>query len=146
VAQQWFAGERITADKLVTQIGEPVVRETNVGTFTTTNTQTDTITVPMVDGRRYKIVWDGGYQSSVAADLVRAQLHEDSTSGTVIQLRQTAAPIINQLFPVIMQAFYTAVATGNKTFVAAARRLSGTGNITAIANANSPTLFYVENA
>lgn len=142
----WAAGEELDATKLSTYAGSPTTRTSNVGTFTGTNTLTDTITVPLVSGRRYLIVWDGEFQSSVAADYVRSQIHEDSTSGTIIQLRQVYIPVINQAWPVIMQTLYTAVATGNKTFVAASRRLSGTGNITAIANSSSPTLFYVENA
>lgn len=147
MTQQWLAGERIVADKLSTYTGEPVVRETNVGTFTTTRTILDTISVPVVNGRRYKIVWDGEFQSTVAGDLVRAQIHDGAaTTDTVIQLRQPYLGVANQAIPVIMQCYFTATATGNETFVATAARLSGTGNILAIANANSPTLFYVENA
>lgn len=141
------AGERADAGKMSQYTGEPEIREANTGTFTTTRTILDTITVPVVDGRRYKIVWDGEFQSSVAGDLVRAQLHDGAlTTDPVIQLRQVHCPILNQAFPCIMQAFFDATATGDETFVATAARLTGTGNITGIANAQSPTLFYVENA
>lgn len=143
----WSAGERLDAVKLSTYAGDPLTRETNVGTFTTTRTILDTITVPVVAGRRYRLTWDGEFQSSVAGDLVRAQIHDGAlTTDTVIQLRQVQCPIINQAFPVIMRCFFTASVTGNETFVATAARLTGTGNITAIANSQSPTLFEVENA
>lgn len=146
MAQQWAAGERITADKLSTYAGEPVIRETNTGGFTTTETVVDTLVVPVVSGRRYKIVWDGEYQSSVAGDLVRGQLREDSVSGTAIQLRQTNCSIVTQAFPIRLEAFWTASSTGNKTFVATGDRISGGGTITGIAVAGSPTNFYAENA
>lgn len=143
----WSAGERIDAVKLSTYAGDPLTREVNVGTFTTTRTVLDTITVPVVSGRRYKIVWDGEFQSSVAADLIRGQIQDGAlTTDPTLQLRQVACPVLNQAFPLIMQCYFTATVTGNEVFTATAARLTGTGNITAIANASSPTLFYVENA
>lgn len=142
----WEAGERIVADKLSTYAGEPEIREANTATFTTTNLQQDSITVPLVSGRRYKVVWDGEFQSTVIGDSVRAELREDSSTGTIIQLRQTAIDKDLQAYPNFMQTFYTATATGDKTFVVVARRIDGTGTITGIANSQSPTLFYVENA
>lgn len=143
----WSAGERLDAVKLSTHAGDPVIREVNVGTFTTTRTILDTITVPVVAGRRYRILWDGEFQSSVAADLVRGQIHDGAlTTDPAIQLRQVGCPVLNQAYPLIMRCYFNATVTGNETFVATAARLTGTGNITAIANANSPTLFYVENA
>lgn len=146
MAQQWAAGERIVADKLSTYAGEPVIREINSPGFTTTEVVIDTLVVPLVNGRRYKIVWKGGFFSSGTTDLVRAQLREDSVSGTLMQVAQTAPSVINQKFDAPMEAFYTAVATSNKTFVATGDRIAGAGTITANAGAGFPTLFYAENA
>lgn len=142
------AGVRLTADRISTYAGEPEIRETNSSTFTTVALQTDDIVVPVVAGRRYKVVWDGEFQSSAGAlgELVRVSLREDTSSGTVIQLRQAGLMVTAQAYPVLLQAFYTAVSTGNKTFVVTAVRQAGAGTYTAIANAQSPTLFYVENA
>jgi hypothetical protein len=143
----WSPGERIDAVKLSTYAGDPLTREVNTGTFTTTRTILDTITVPVVAGRRYKIVWDGEFQSSVANDLIRGQLHDGpATTDPAIQLRQLTCPVLNQAFPLIMQCWFNATVTGNETFIATAARLTGSGTITGIANTSSPTLFYVENA
>lgn len=145
MAQQWAAGERIVADKLSTQIGEPVIRSANGTDFTTTEVVLDTIVVPVVTGRRYKVVWDGGFSCTVASQIIRCRLREDSVTGTDIQLRQCFPPVVNQVAPVRLEQFYTAVSTGNKTFVATAHRLGGSGTVTPT-GAGAPVLFYVDNS
>jgi hypothetical protein len=141
----WSAGERLDAVKLSTYAGDPLVRETNVGPFTTVETVLDTITVPVVAGRRYRVVWDGGLGSTVAGDVTRNRLREDALGGTQIQLRQTHCATAGQVFSSRMEAFYIADATEDKTFVATSARLSGTGTISAT-GVGAPVLFYVENA
>lgn len=142
----WSAGDRITADRDSTYAGEPEIREVNSSAFTTTETEVDTITVPVVEGRRYKVVWRPAFFSTVANDHVRGILREDSLTGTAIQTVNITTPIGGQAFPMTLEAFHTAAATGDKTFVGSGDRIAGTGNITAQASSTNPTLLYVENA
>lgn len=118
-------------------------RIANSATFTA-ETQVDSIVVPVVNGQKYKIIWDGAFFSSVANDLVRGRIREDSVSGTVRQTRNLPLPTSSTSIPLHLEAFWTASSTGNKTFVATGQRVTGTGNITAEGGAVLPTSFYVE--
>lgn len=141
------AGQEVVAGRIPGEsIGTPSSRTSNVGTFTTTETEIDTITVPVVSGRTYRIVLDAQVQSSVADGGVRGRIREDSVpAGTQLALRHAPTnAIANQSFLLRIEARYVAVSTANKTFKASAIRQAGTGNITAVASADAPTLFYVE--
>lgn len=143
----WSAGDRITADKLTTYAGEPEIREINSVSFTTTETEIDTITVPVVEGRRYKIVWRPAFFSTVANDHVRGAIREDNVAGTALYVQNITTPIVSQAFMMDLEAFYTAVTTGDKTFVGTGDRITGSGGtITGQAASSNPTLLYVENA
>jgi hypothetical protein len=112
--------------------------------FTTTETLTDTITVNLVTGKEYEIVYSGMMASTVATDNINPRLREDSTAGTSldgIQVYQGAANILNRVY---MRARYTAVATGAKTFIVSGQRGGGTGTITRIGASANPSLLTVD--
>lgn len=141
----WAGGERITADKLTSIVGDPVIRETNSAAYTT-ETLLDTLTVPVVDGRRYKIIWDGMFFVTGSLNTVcRLMIRENNITGTILQLRQVVPVVLAQGEPVRAEAFYTATSTENKTFVATGIRATGGGTVTAQA-VGAPTMFYAENA
>lgn len=141
----WAGGERITADKLTSVVGDPLIRETNSAAFTG-ETLLDTLTVPVVNGRRYKIIWDGMFFVTGSLSTVcRLMIRENNTTGTIIQLRQIVPGVLNQGEALRAEAFYTATSTGNKTFVATGIRATGSGNVAAQA-VGAPTMFYAENA
>lgn len=138
------AGQQVLAGRIPGEtIGTPSERTTSSGTFTA-ETQIDTITVPLVDGRKYKITWLGHISSSVADGYARCRIRQDSSSGTQIQLRQVITGVAAQSFPVPMIVYYTATATADKTFVVTCNRQAGTGNITAAAAVDTPTVLFVE--
>lgn len=119
-------------------------RTSNVGTFTA-ETQLDSVTASLVSGYTYRVVSAVAVQSSVADGYVRGRIREDTSAGTQIQSRQVPSTIAaNQSQPLNMEVFYTAVATGSKTFVATAIRQAGTGNITATAASDTVSYLYVE--
>jgi hypothetical protein len=141
---QVLAGEKARASK-VGLAGTQATRTSNTSTFTA-ETVVDTISVPVVSGRTYLIVWMGKFFSSVADGYVRARIRETNISGTVIQSGQLPTNVAaSQSFPLRMEVFWTASSTATVTFVATGQRQSGTGNITAQAGTDSPTNFYVLN-
>jgi hypothetical protein len=143
---QFLAGEIITADKLSTLVGTKSLRTVGSGTFTTSETILDTVTVDVVAGRSYKIIWDTQLQSSVADGYARARIRETNVSGTVVQLRNHPTNLTaSQSFPIRMEASWTATSTGSMTFVATAVRMTGTGNLSSFASSDNVTAFYVEN-
>ncbi len=110
-------------------------------------TTVDTVTASLVAGRIYKVTWDGAYTGSVAADTAFARLREDSSSGTQLMLRRLDNRLTNGAgsgWPLHLEAEYTAVSTGNKTFAATIARATGTGNFNVVAAATLPSYLYVD--
>ena len=119
-------------------------RTSNVGTFTV-ETLLDSVTASLVSGKTYRVRYYVRLFSSVADGIARFRIHEDSISGTVLAITQLyTAVTVNQSFPTYIEVLYTAVATGDKTFVATGIRQTGTGNLTAQAATDAPTYLYVE--
>lgn len=110
-------------------------------------TQIDTVTASLVSGRIYKVTWDIAYTSSVAADSMFARIREDSVSGTQLTLRRGDIRLTNGAgsgWSLHLEAEYTAVSTGNKTFSGTIARASGTGNVNVVAAATLPAYLYVD--
>lgn len=115
-------------------------------TFTTTVTSIASVTAQLVTGRVYKLRLITHIASTVAGDRVDLAIRENNTAGTELQTL-TAAPIdtttsAGHYFDV--EAQFTAVATGSKTFVGTAARQAGTGTLRREAASTRPTLFYVD--
>lgn len=115
------------------------------GTFTTTAVQVASVTASLVAGSIYRVTFDGAFDTTVDGDMVRARIREDNISGNQLQARDTgemdAAGLVTGLR---MEVEYTAVSTGNKTFVATGERDAGTGNITMSADSTFPAYMYVD--
>ena len=114
-------------------------------TFTTTEIDVASVTAPLVSGRTYLVYFDGAFNTSTTGDIVRGRLREDNTTGSVRQTRDTPAMTSGATVePLIMQAEYTAVSTGDKTFVATAVRLTGTGTPNLQAASGFPSFLWVD--
>lgn len=135
------AGEKIRAIKLNGRVGTTTAIA-STATFTA-ETLCDSITVPLVSGQVYSIVWATLMQSSVAADTARIRIRDTNITGTQLQVIRIGLPVASTGFPAYTYAEYTANATGSKTFVGTGERASGTGNITRVASATSPTYLFV---
>lgn len=119
----------------------------DTATFTTTETVVSSVTVDLVNGRTYKVRFVGTMQSDVNGDLINARIREDNSTGTQLQLRreQSTTNTAGSGPSFDMEAEYTAVATGSKTFVATGvRGAGGTGNITCEGAATQPRYLYVD--
>lgn len=132
-------------------VGSEVIRTSVVGTFTTTETTIDSITVGLVNGVTYRITWDSQFSTAsststtAVVERTRGRIREDTSSGTVVALRDTPLLVGGGVsFPSFLQVRFTAVSTGNKTFVATSQRQGAGGNIQSYADASSPTYFRVE--
>lgn len=112
--------------------------------FTTTETVVDTLVVSLAAGKRYRLIWDSSFLSTVAADVVLHRIREDSVSGTGLQAYRIPLTAANVSFAAHLEAWFTATVSGEKTFVVTAVRSSGTGTITRFANATSPANFAIE--
>ncbi|WP_162959150.1 hypothetical protein [Micromonospora tulbaghiae] len=107
----------------------------------------DSITVPVVAGRTYKIRWTVAWGSTVAGDTVFSRIREDAVGGAQLQIMRiniTATGGAGTRWDGTVEAEYTATVTGNKTFVGTGTRATGTGNINAKAAADFPIRLYVE--
>jgi hypothetical protein len=100
-------------------------------------TVTDTITVSLVAGEEYKIehtsIW-GGSSAGISA-VVRVR--EDSIVGTQLNGVDVFIGATGRSFGSYIRAFFTAVASGSKTFVVTGASTSGT--VTRAASSTNPS-------
>lgn len=103
------------------------------GTFTTTETQVQSVTAALITGEVYWVHWYVHYGSSVSGDRVTFRIREDNVSGTVLQEiagnggANHGASSVGDMMELWVR--FTAAATGNKTFSCTMVRASGTGNV-----------------
>ena len=114
-------------------------------TFTTTEAEVLSVTAALVDGRTYRVRAHCRWASSVAGDRVIGRIRQDSVTGSEV----TSANVIADTtatngWPMMIEAEYTATATGDKTFVVGGVRASGTGNCYMVAASNRPGYLYVD--
>lgn len=106
-----------------------------------------TVTADLVSGERYmlKLFTNVSTSSSAASpgiEFSTMRFREDNATGTQFVLDNAYMPTTNgNGFPVNMTGFYTAVATGSKTFVVTGQRSSGAGNHQIRASGSRKTYF-----
>lgn len=118
-------------------------RDTSSAAFTA-ETVTDTVTASLIEGRTYTVNSFTLARSTVAADRDLVRVREDSISGTLLRSFNIFIQATGADFGFYSEVLYTAVATGDKTFVLSGARASGTGNITHTAGTSNPVYLYVE--
>lgn len=138
------AGQRLTAE-ILNEREATTVATTDSSTFTTTETVADSVTASLVSGRIYRVRWSGGGVSTVAGDILLVRLREDSVTGTVLCERNFyIASTSSGGFGSEIEAEYTAVSTGSKTFVIAGVRNGGTGTLHIDGASTRPRYLYVD--
>lgn len=140
------AGDPISAADVNIRV-QTTTRVSDTSTVTTTETTADSVTATLVNGRRYRVRWIVGYNSSVADDTVFLRIREDSSSGTQMAIYRGHNHLSNgggSRWVANFEAEYTASASASKTFVGTYVRASGTGNVSVVAGATYPTLLYIE--
>lgn len=119
------------------------IRTTNTTSFTA-ETLINSVTASLENGKTYRVRWVADVASTVADDLARLRLRQDSLAGTEMQLINRLLHGTTTDYPVILEAEYTAGSTGNKTFVGTCARQFGTGTLACNANATQPQYLYVD--
>lgn len=112
---------------------------------TTIETVVMSVSASVVAGRTYRVRFAGEFGTTVAGDELNVYIKEDSTSGTQLQhnlvyLRTTSS----NGNPHVMEAEFTAVSSGTKTFVLSIVRASGTGTARLEAFSTRPSYLYVD--
>lgn len=100
-----------------------------------------TLTVPLVSGRTYWIWANPGFNATASGNHVRAQLREDSISGTVMdsdtkQIEAVSSPSTRKTV-FVLASKYTASASANKTFVVTAEVVSGASGTVVLEGAST---------
>lgn len=122
------------------------------GTFTTTETQVQTITASLENGRTYLVVGDGAMGTTVADSRGVVRIREDTVAGTQLMERScdlsAASATTGAGMPYYVTARYThAAASGDKTFSLTMQRGNGTGVLRQEANTDRPcwlTVYIVD--
>lgn len=136
---QLVAG-RIPGERIATNI-----RTGDSSTFTTTETTVDSVTAALVSGRTYRVRWTVQWASSVANDDVAGRIREDNSTGTELAFGKVRSLDASSTgWSGWVEGEYTAVSTGNKTFVWTGVRFAGTGNCRAEAATTRPIYLYVD--
>lgn len=142
----------LTADKVHAN-GAPIgnkfvvesLRNTGIGAFTA-DTTLDSVTFQAEPGIRYRAVWEGSLQSSVAGDDMGLRM---KLNGTAFYSKRAVCAFAGHGAPYSMERSFVPIAAGgiaaNVTLSVSALRIAGTGGITAYGAAdqdNTLQVFY----
>lgn len=116
----------------------------NSGTFTTTETVTDTTTFTPVSGKLYRITWSTMFQSTIAGDIVQLQMREDNLTGVSFGVIREGIPNANASARFIYVGYWLAPSASAKTMVTTAVRGAGTGTLTRMGSSTRPSYLHVE--
>lgn len=139
------AGQQLVAGRIPGERIATTRTTADSATFTTTTTAVMTVVAPLVTGRTYWVRAVYRWQSTVAGDNVTGAIREDSVTGTIIQTNVSNVQLTGSLISMqVMETQFTAVSTGNKTFILAGVRFTGSGTINLDASSPSPSFLYVD--
>lgn len=110
----------------------------------TSETLIDSVTASLVSGRTYKVRWEAKLNSTVASDTAFFRIRENNLAGAQLQNTRVLMGPTGTGYPAAVEAEYTAVATGDKTFVGTLARASGTGDVSVPASSSTPVYLYVD--
>jgi hypothetical protein len=137
------AGESLVAGRFPGERIGTSIRTSSVSTFTA-ETEVQTISVGLIAGRTYKVVYRGTVQSTVAGDSARSRIREDSVTGTQLNSYRVDVDQSGAGYSADIEAEYTPAADETKTFSVTAERAAGTGSLTAAAAGTQPCYLYVD--
>lgn len=143
-----LAGDIIEVGRIPGWLIDDTIEVADSATFTTTETVLITLTVPVVSGRTYSVDGKLRIQSTVGgiAEGCQVRIREDNVTGNeldrlIINVATTATTVG---YGGMLLSRYTAVATGNKTFVVTGVRITGaTGTFRMEGSAASPNILAV---
>lgn len=136
--QQLVAG-RIPGERIATTI------ETADSPLVTAQTTVISLTAPLVIDRTYKITLNIGVDSQTVNDRMAVRIREDDVTGT--QMQTTTVVVVaatGSNYRACIEAEFTAITTGNKTFVGTLTLSTGTGDIFMSASPIAPSYLYAD--
>lgn len=130
------------------RVGAIVPRTADVS-VTTPETIADSLTVTLLAGRRYEIVWTGVTYSTSAGDSYAVRLRYAAgaavtSAGTMIVERSLVCPTNNGATPTTIVWEINGIAAGQTTFGCFLVRTFGGGTIRSSASADNKTAFYIK--
>lgn len=155
-ADAWFnaVAKALTAvQNIATPLGliGQTRRTSNSTGITTTDTPVDGFTFTPAAGRRYRVVWSGGGESTVALDTYRISLRWILgaslivTGSTTIVQRVPSATVANRHQPfTLYEDNVIGLPTSQLTIGISCVRVLGTGTITLAAATDNETALFVE--
>ncbi len=110
-------------------IGEALQTSASSGTSALVELAVQTLVVPLVNGRTYRIPACGVAGSTVNSDTGVVRIRQDNVAGA--QVAQFALHDLQTTLDVnyMMEGRYTPIATANKTFVVTLQRIGGSGSL-----------------
>lgn len=130
-----FPGERI----------ETAIITSDSPTFTTSETVVAILTVDVLADVTYRVRFAGGFGSTVANDSIRVRLRENALAGPQMCVGELHIPVVSGLmFPITLEAQYTAPIDDVVSFIVTGVRVEGTGNCRLIGASTAPSFLYVE--
>lgn len=141
----YAVGQRLTAailqalNDLIENSTESASLTSDSASITTTETTTLSLVVYLEAGKTYELTSYARMTTTVANDVAHCRIRLTSTAGSELGLSGIGIPTTNTNgFPAIVLTEYTAVSTGNQTFVHTVVRSSGSGNIQHRGASNQP--------
>jgi hypothetical protein len=143
----WDSGESEWSPAPIPSIrlATTILTSDSAGTVANGTEELGTVAAPLVSGQRYQVRAALGFRATEDGDSVHARIHEDSSSGTVLQ--DKAVPLLTTTvtgYGLNVEAEYTAVATGSKTFSVVADSFgTNTGTVRMEASPSAPGYIYI---
>jgi hypothetical protein len=115
------------------------------GNVTTTETAVISVVAPVVDGRTYRITFEGEISTSQTGVFTLTRIRADSATGDNLMFRREYSVDLARPLPYHLEAEFTHVDPDeDKTFVFTLLRETGTGNHWLNAAAAAPAYMYVD--
>jgi hypothetical protein len=129
-------------------IGTPTIVTSDSSGFTSEVVVMTLADRPLVAGRTYQVWCLARWGSSVATDQIVCRIRPDDVSGAMMQLGQQIGGGTSSFGygPLPLMAFWTAITTGNQTFVVTGDRNGGTGTCRLDASPANPALLWCQYA
>lgn len=139
------AGAPVYASDINTRIGTFEGTADITAAAYATEAVLDTITVTVVNGKRYKVTYFVPYTGTVAADAFLIRLRTGTTTaGTQLTYDTAETHSTGRVYDLAITAEWVAAATGSQSFCTTAFRNAGTGNLTVKGASTQTRLFHVD--
>lgn len=125
------AGSPVNASDINTRLGTTEGTADIAAAAYTTETVLDTVTVSVVNGKRYQVRYFVPYNGTVANDRFLVRIRTGTTTaGTQLTYDTAEMHTTAGVYCLVVIAEWTASSTGSQSFCATANRSAGTGNLT----------------